>query len=465
MNLPQDFISQLHSYNSPVLDGLVDALCETSPEVSVRCNILKGINRPKDKECVLWCDNGFYLDNRRQFTFDPAMHQGLYYVQDASSMIISHIVKHLTLNNCTTPVRYLDACAAPGGKTTAAIDALPVGSLVVANEYNPSRASVLKENVIKWGYPSSVISRGDTARFRRIPDFFDIVAADVPCSGEGMFRKDPEAVAQWTPALVKECAARQREIIDNLWETLKPGGFLIYSTCTFNRDENEEMVQYICDNLGATTVDIDFPDNWDIAPGIDTEHHCYRFMPHKVKGEGLFVAVIHKTPGQSAGNNRKKSKGSTLAKVPQQFASVARQWIMDTDNYNLVLSDDSIIAIPKRHSQEFDIISSCLDVIGKGITIASIKGKDLIPSQSLLLSTAFNRDAFPTHEIDYTTAISYLRRETITLADAPRGYVVITYNNHPLGFVKNLGNRANNLYPQEWRILSSHIPDTPPSVI
>lgn len=463
MSLPQGFISQLQNYNCHILDGLVDSLCGTPPEISVRCNFSKGITAPRSVEKVLWCDNGFYLDNRRQFTFDPAMHQGLYYVQDASSMIINYIVHRLTLNN-GTPVRYLDACAAPGGKTTAAIDALPIGSLIVANEYNQARASVLKENVIKWGYPSSVISRGDTARFRRIPDFFDIVAADVPCSGEGMFRKDPEAVAQWSPALVKECATRQQEIIDNLWETLKPGGFLIYSTCTFNRDENEEMVQYICDNLDATTVDMQFPDEWNIAPGIGTTLHCYRFMPHKVRGEGLFVAVIRKNPGQET-VTRKKTKDSTAAKVPQQFASTARQWIMDADNYNLVLSDDSVIAIPKLLCREFDALSSCLDIIGKGITVATIKGKDLIPSQSLLLSTAFNRDAFPCHEIDYPTAIAYLRREAITLTGAPRGYVVITYNGHPLGFVKNLGNRANNLYPQEWRVLSSHIPDTPPSVI
>lgn len=465
MDLPQDFISQLHGYNSPFLDGLAGALCETSPEVSVRCNILKGINPPRDKERVPWCDNGFYLDSRRQFTFDPAMHQGLYYVQDASSMIISHIVNRLVQNSGTAPVRYLDACAAPGGKTTAAIDTLPAGSLIVANEYNPARASVLKENVIKWGCPSSVISRGDTARFRRLPDFFDIVAADVPCSGEGMFRKDPDAVAQWTPALVKECAARQREIICNLWETLRPGGLLIYSTCTFNRDENEEMVQYICDSLGAATVDMDFPHSWNIAPGIGTAHHCYRFMPHRLKGEGLFVAVIRKTAGQPADYRRKKPKDTPVAKVPQQFASVARQWLLDADSYSLVLSGDSIIAIPRLHRREFDTLSSCLDVIAKGVTVASVKGKDLIPAQSLLLSTAFNRDAFPAHEVDYTTAIAYLRREAVTLTDAPRGYVVVTCNSHPLGFVKNLGNRANNLYPQEWRILSSHIPDTPPSVI
>jgi 16S rRNA C967 or C1407 C5-methylase (RsmB/RsmF family) len=232
MELPDKFIEYITKLNAEVLNGLCDTLANTAPSVSVRPNRLKGITAPEGARRVPWHDAGFYLAEREQFTFDPAMHQGLYYVQDASSMIVGTIVAKLTGDGVA--VRYLDACAAPGGKTTAAIDALPTGSLVVANEYVPQRAAILAENVMKWGYPRIVVTRGDTARYTKLPAFFDIIATDVPCSGEGMMRKDAEAVAQWSPALVEECAQRQRMIVDNLWGSLRTGGYLIYSTCTFN---------------------------------------------------------------------------------------------------------------------------------------------------------------------------------------------------------------------------------------
>lgn len=463
-NIPQEFISTLEQYGSSTLDGLVESLA-LPPAVSVRCNTLKAVVRPTGCRPVAWCGNGFYLDHRQQFTFDPAMHQGLYYVQDASSMIISHIVKELT-REASKPLTYLDACAAPGGKTTAAIDSLPSGSLVIANEYNSTRAAVLRENVIKWGYPACIVTRGDTARISRLENFFDIIATDVPCSGEGMFRKEPDAVAQWSRRLVSECAARQREIIDNVWSALKPGGYLIYSTCTFNRDENEEMVQYICDRYGAVSIGLPFPEDWHIAGGISTGHRCYRFLPHMVEGEGLFVSVMRKPDGNGMPSKVKKNRNAARpVKIPGQILKTACQWIADAEKYDFTVNGDNITAFPKMHSQAKDIIDACLDVIHEGVTVATIKGKDLIPSQSLLLSTALDTDAFPCHEVDYPTAIAYLRREAITLDDAPRGYVIVTYGNRPLGFVKNLGNRANNLYPQEWRILSSHCPDTPPAVI
>ncbi len=464
MNLPEEFIAELKRYGSQAFDGLTAALA-LSPSVSVRCNAFKGIDVPLGRRKVAWCDNGFYLDEREAFTFDPAMHQGLYYVQDASSMIINHIAKQLT---DSTPVRYLDACAAPGGKTTAAIDALPFGSLVVANEYNSSRASVLRENVIKWGYPSCVVSRGDTARFRRLPAFFDIVAADVPCSGEGMFRKDPEAVAQWSPALVDECVVRQREIVDNLWETLRPGGYFVYSTCTFNRKENEEMIEYLRNNHDAESINMNFPEEWNIAQGIDTGMTCYRFMPHRVDGEGLFVAVLRKPEAEGANHSSKKEKSKIKAQnKPLPQLAVARTWIADAETMEFeVNSETTITSFPSVHKDALRKLTSTLDVIHAGILVGTIKGKDLIPAQSLALSLSLSHSAFPRCEIDFLTAIAYLRHEAITLPDdTPKGYILLTYKNSPLGFVKNLGNRANNLYPQEWRILSTHIPTTPPSLL
>lgn len=455
MNLPQQFIEQIESYGADCLSGLCEALSSTDPEVSVRVNRRKGIAVPDGTDRVAWCQSGFYLDRRRPFTFDPAFHQGLYYVQDASSMAVSAIVSALTEGR--GPVTYLDACAAPGGKTTAAIDALPDMSLVVANEYDFKRAAVLAENIAKWGDPGVIVSRGDTSRFRKLRSVFDIIAADVPCSGEGMMRKDAEAVAQWSPALVRECAARQREIVDNLWPALKPGGHLIYSTCTFNRLENEEMVDYICRELGGRTVAAPLAAFGEIAPGIDTDRHCYRFIPGRTRGEGLFIAVIRKdgeTSADAVSRNVKNNKGAVKANPAEKAAAA----MLDGD-FCITVGADTVSAIPAALAAQAAAIVKALDVVSAGLTVATVKGRDLIPSQALALSTALSREAFPTVEVDYPTAMTYLRREAVAV-DAPRGFVLLTFGGRPLGFVKNLGNRSNNLYPQPWRILSTHVPDT-----
>ncbi len=436
MGLPQGFTTDF--------DGLIEAL-EQEPSVSVRGNAGKGVEFPAKYDRVPWCPRGVYLDSRPSFTFDPFMHQGLYYVQDASSMIYSHIISRLVKDG--SPMVYLDACAAPGGKTTAAIDALPEGSLVVANEFMFNRAEVLKENIIKWGYPSVLVSRGDTRKFRKLHETFDIIGVDAPCSGEGMFRKDPEAVSQWTPALVKECAERQKEIIDNLWNALKPGGHMIYSTCTFNRDENESIVQYILDSyLDAEIVNLDFPEDWNIVE----RDGCAHFLPGRVRGEGLTVAVIHKTGSPSPVKNRPLK--------PQKEDNITQEcsrWL--SPKLRIEKNGDNVTAIPEQWAQLTANLEKTLDVIYRGVHVAAIKGKDVIPSQALALSTALNSEAFPKAEISYREAIAYLRREAITV-DAPKRFVLLTFGGRPLGFVKNLGNRANNLYPQEWRILSTHTP-------
>lgn len=465
MNIPEEFISEINSYNNNMFEGLVDSLTHTAPTTSVRANTLKHIYPPIAVPSIPWCEHGWYLQQREAFTFDPAMHQGLYYVQDASSMILYQIIHRLTAD-INEPLMFLDACAAPGGKTTAAIDALPIGSLVVANEYVPNRAVVLRENIIKWGYPNCIVAKGDTARIGKLSGLFDIIATDVPCSGEGMFRKEPDAVSQWSATLISECVRRQQEIIDNIWNALKPGGILIYSTCTFNRHENEDIVKLICQSYGAETIDMNFPDNWNISCGLDPKLHCYRFLPHKTNGEGLFVSVLRKPSDSQVSTIRApKNKTPINDKIPDTILKTARQWLTNADNYKFSMTGDCVTAFPLKSASILNIITSHLDIIHAGIEIGIVKGKDLIPTQSLALSTALNTSSFPTCEIKYNTAISYLRREAINLENVPRGYILLTYKSHPLGFVKNLGNRANNLYPQEWRILSSYSPDIPPAIL
>lgn len=438
MKLPEGFVCEF--------DGLEEGLSRP-PSVSVRFNRGKGCRPPEGSDTVAWCDNGCYLPQRPQFTFDVAMHQGLYYVQDASSMIHSRIVARLAGNR---PVNYLDACAAPGGKTTAAIDALPAGSLVVANEFVYQRASVLNENLKKWGYPNCIVTRGDTARFRKTKEMFDIIAADVPCSGEGMFRKDEEAVAQWTPRLVEECAMRQREIIGNLWPALRPGGYFIYSTCTFNRKENEDIADFILTNFDAEAVDPDFPEEW----GIVSRGNCRHFIPGRIRGEGLTVAVFRKAGTAFVDEPRQKGKKKDRpVKNAVKLPDDVRNWIAAPEDYEFAIEGETVVASPTSTVAKA-IISAC-DVVSHGVEVATVKGHDFIPTQGLALSTLLNREAFPSVEVDYPTAIAYLRKDTVTLCDAPRGFVLLTYRDIPLGFVKNLGNRANNLYPSQWRILST----------
>lgn len=444
-NIPPLFTARMSEVDSGLANALTEALATTDPVVSVRYNKRKGMRPGNSADRVPWCAMGEYLGERPKFTFDPALHQGRYYVQDASSMFIGHVIGQLTGDS---PVAYLDACAAPGGKTTAAIDALPCGSHVVANEYVPLRAAVLRENLVKWGCPYATVTKGDTCQFRKYPARFDIIAADVPCSGEGMMRKDAEAVAQWSPALVAQCADRQREIISNLWGALRPGGYLIYSTCTFNVEENEDMVDRLVKDYGAEPVEIDVPEEWKIAGAVKGDMPVYRFMPQNLRGEGLFMAVVRKPSdeGNTMARKSKRQKDNKGAKMPEAVRDVSK-WLKPEYEAQLEFDGEYVWGVPGG----FDMS----DPLRPRTPVALVKGKTVIPTQELAMSDMLNRGAMNEVDVDRDTALTYLRHEALQLADnAPKGYVLLTYEGMPLGFVKNLGNRANNLYPAGWRILS-----------
>lgn len=462
MALSELFIEEIKRLlPSDEANELVKSLEETEPSVSIRMNTTKCGDTPV-YERVPWCDCGFYLNQRPQFTFDPSLHAGRYYVQDASSMFLAHAINKLT--DKSQPLRYLDLCAAPGGKTTTALGVLPEGSLVVANEIMSGRAQILRENIIKWGNPNCIVTNNDSAAYANLTHFFDIVATDVPCSGEGMMRKDDEAVTQWSPALVRDCASRQREIIGNAWQALRPGGLLIYSTCTFNRQENEEIIEYIINELEGESINLDVPKEWNISRSIGSYVYGYRFFPHRTRGEGLFMSVVRKPADEPRREpkipNKKKGKKETSAQVP----AIVKDWVADKSAMLFVLNDDTVNAFPAEYTSELALLKEHLRIIYCGCEIANIKGRDFMPAHPLSLNTCMRKASFTTCEVDYNTAISYLRGETINI-DAPRGIVLLEYNGTAIGFAKNLGNRANNLYPKEWRIKSTHIPPSPPTVI
>ena len=454
MILSQEFIGQLQGLLPDEWEALVESITASEPSVAVRVNEARGAKAPAGARRVPWCAEGFYLADRPAFTFDTDWHAGHYYVQDASSMFITHVIKHFVHE----PVRYLDLCAAPGGKTTAAMQALPPRSLTVANEIVPPRARVLADNAIRWGNPRCVVTSNAPANLGKFSGFFDVIATDVPCSGEGMMRKDDEAVAQWSPALVEQCAQRQREILADVWPALRPGGLLIYSTCTYNRQENEEIADFIVIELGATSLEVPVEAGWNIHPAIGSPCHCYRFMPHRVDGEGLFMTVFRKVGEGPRQDIRIKEKNA------KKVDETCKPWLTKPQDYIIDQQGDLTIAVPQDIGREVAALRASLNVLHAGVELATVMGRKMVPHHALAMSTARADGAFPVCEVDYPTALRYLRGESITM-DGPRGHVLIAHQGAVLGFANNLGNRANNLYPKPQRILSTHLPDEKPTVI
>lgn len=465
MSFPIAFIKQINELLQSESEDFFSALKEPAP-VSIRLNPLKKKNlkiydSPEwTGESVPWSSFGKYLSERPSFTFDPQLHAGCYYVQEASSMFVEKAIDRAIelLGNDAEPVKMLDVCAAPGGKSTLAISVLPEGSLLVANELIRTRANILAENLIKWGYPNILVTQSDTSAFSDLKDCFDLVLADVPCSGEGMFRKDPNAISEWSEDNVRICASRQRDIIKKCWPSIKQGGYLIYSTCTYNTLENEQNISWICKTLGAEVVEIEVSDSWGIsgAKGDYSGLPVYRFFPHKTKGEGFFLALLRKDSDESEGSDRNKVLRSEK-KSSKQKAVIQdnyRSFLREKDIFEFSLDRlGRIVAIDKRYVSILSEFEKSLKIIQAGITIGEIKGKDLLPDISLALSNALDLYNVETLELDKTNAICYLRREMLILPETcGLGWILIKYEGYPLGWIKNIGSRANNAWPNEWRI-------------
>lgn len=415
---------------SVALEALQQPAC-----VAVRLHPFKPGAGFADAEPVPWSPYGYVLAERPVFTLDPLLHAGAYYVQDSSAQFVGTAFRQF-LPALQRPLRVLDLCAAPGGKTTDLAASLRAACgndfLLVANEVMKQRAAVLSDNVSRWGDPCVTVTSADPSAFAALEGFFDMIVADVPCSGEGMFRKDAEALRQWSPDNVALCSARQRRILADVWPALAPGGILVYSTCTFNREENDGNVAWASRSLGADIREIDLP--WEGPIRTDCG---VSLVPGFVPGEGQYCAVLCKTGGRPYRLRAGKEKAQSHPCLRE--AVVLRR------------RGETVVAVPASIADETAALQP-LRPLQSGTAIGVYKGRDLVPHPDLALSLFLQPEAFPFRDSDRETALKYLHKDPLVLPDAPRGLLLMGYAGLPLGFVKNLGNRCNNLLPADRRI-------------
>ncbi len=413
------------------------------PPVSIRLNPLKPVT--STGELIPWCPEGRYLSERPSFTLDPLLHGGGYYVQEASSMFIGEAVNQLV--NLRGKLTVLDLCAAPGGKSTHVVSLLSPESMLVSNEVIRNRTSVLSENLQKWGLCRTIITQNDPAHFSDLEHLFDLILVDAPCSGEGLFRKDPKAMDEWSPSHTQHCSLRQRRIVQDVWPALKPGGILLYTTCTYNDEENINTINFLRNVLEAENPNLKIPPNWGIETVEQGGSKGYQFFPHLVKGEGFFLSALKKN-GKGVTPRFPKS---ALQNPPKQVMQEIQPWIHHPESKCFFLHHQTVRMLPSGYESLLQLLLNRLTVVAAGTGVAEIMRNKLIPDHSLALSTELNPGTFHIIDTDETTALSYLRKDILSMA-GPAGFALIRYEGLGLGWVNLLPNRVNNLYPAAWRI-------------
>ena len=397
---------------------------------------------------VPWADLGYYLQERPFFTFEPLLHAGAFYVQEASSMFLEQAIRQCC--DLSTSLVALDLCAAPGGKSTHLLSLLSPESVLVSNELIRQRAAILEENLVKWGSANSIITNNDPRDFSDIGPVFDLLVIDAPCSGSGMFRKDPGAVTGWSTDLVNLCSQRQQRILADVWSCLKEDGVMVYSTCSYSVEENEQMADFIMATLGAESLPIDIPEDWNIVYSTSEQQQAngYRFYPDKIKGEGFYLAAFKKTAANDRmPRNKTKPKWEPVSK---NIHNALSRWI-NMEDLLVVNSNDNLLAIPVATEKCLQLLTT-LYIRKAGISLGKWAGKDLVPDHALALSQLLGK-GLPVLELDRDKSLRYLRKEEIDAGNTERGWVVVQFKGQNLGWIKQLGNRSNNYYPKEWRIL------------
>lgn len=460
--LPQSLLNSLSKLDGFNADAFINVHAQKKNITSVRINDKKwspdkdivashfqNLSQSIQNETitpVLWNPYGYYISQRPQFIFDPYIHGGAYYVQEASSMFLWQALQQCIPE--TQSKKILDLCAAPGGKTTL-MQSYAKGALVVSNEVIKSRASILTENVTKWGADNIIVTNNDPKDFNRLPGFFDAMVVDAPCSGSGLFRKDEHAISEWSEENVMLCSQRQQRILADALPALKEDGILIYSTCSYSVEEDETIADWLCEEMGMENIALQINDEWNIVATESPKHKAkgYRFYPHLLNGEGFFIAVFKKVKTQQS----QYFQQVQLENISKKETEIIHSFYKPDSKYFLFKTNEDIKFFPVAFEEDLKAIAKNLYIKKAGTVIGQIKGNDVIPHHELALSQTDIKQS-PFVNVDYKTAVKYLKRKDIEL-NASKGWNIIQHDGISLGWVKILPNRVNNYYPVGWRIL------------
>jgi 16S rRNA C967 or C1407 C5-methylase (RsmB/RsmF family)/NOL1/NOP2/fmu family ribosome biogenesis protein len=445
MGFPLAFIE--HIQNTSGFDkSAFEAAHQASVPVSIRYNPNKKIQIDETAECVPWTSEGYYLKERPSFVLDPLWHAGVYYVQEASSMLLEQAVRQTT--DLNENIKVLDLCAAPGGKSTLLQSIITKDSLLVSNEVIQTRVSILRENMIKWGGMNVVVTHNDPADFSAVEGFFDLMVVDAPCSGSGLFRKDPEAMDEWSLANVKLCAERQKRILADAWLALKEEGILIYSTCSYSAMENEEMVDWFLKTFDVATVSLTLDASWGVLEVVSSGGgYGYRCWPDRVKGEGFFMAIFKKRENADLFHAKGKKSFTPLLKEK----NIAEEFIKTDQEIEWIMQGKYLTAVHKSHHTDICFLIECLRVRYAGVEAGEVMHNNFMPEHSLALAADVSPKILMT-ELHKEQAVSFLRKDNMVGLSLPKGIHLMGYQGRGIGWIKSLGNRINNYYPKDWRI-------------
>jgi 16S rRNA C967 or C1407 C5-methylase (RsmB/RsmF family)/NOL1/NOP2/fmu family ribosome biogenesis protein len=450
MQLPEQLLKSLESVKGFDKEAF-DKVHQSGEQVtSIRINPAKQTEIKNQKSKIPWTDAGFYLEQRPSFTFDPLFHAGTYYVQEASSMFLEQALKQTV--DLTKSIKVLDLCASPGGKSTHIQSLLSKDSLLVSNDVIRSRANVLKDNIIKWGCENVVVTNNDPKDFSKLENYFDVIVVDAPCSGSGLFRRDAEAIEEWSENNVALCSQRQQRILADVWPSLKKDGILIYSTCSYSKEEDEDILDWVAGQLAADNCQLNINSDFGIIEtGSTKENTGYRFWPDKIKGEGFFLACFKKTGGENDDTFRYRKKPEAVTKKEIEFVE---KWVK-TDGKEFIKHENTVYAWPEKLVRDFSFLLEQVRVIYSGVLVGELMRDKLVPDHALAMSNMV-AESIPRTELEKEEAIQYLQRKDLKIATANKGWQLVTYNEHPLGWVNVLANRINNYYPKELRILKDY---------
>jgi 16S rRNA C967 or C1407 C5-methylase (RsmB/RsmF family)/NOL1/NOP2/fmu family ribosome biogenesis protein len=449
VTLPSALLDSLDGLPSFNRQAFIDVHAAGRQVVSIRTNPYKSTDLAvlNNSSRVPWASAGFYLPERPSFTFDPSFHGGAYYVQEASSMFLEQALRQ-TLD-LSQPLTVLDLCAAPGGKSTHIQSLLSDGSVLVTNEVIRARVTILAENITKWGAANAIVTNNDPKDFSHLHQLFDAIVVDAPCSGSGLFRKDADAVSEWSEDNVKLCSQRQQRILAAVWPALKPGGVLIYSTCSYSEAEDEAIADWLTDTCHATNIPLQLNADWGIVETASPNHQNkgYRFYPYNVDGEGFYLSCFRKANEEEESYSIKPPKNQPDKKV----VLAVQKWIKPDSGLQIYQHEEQVFCMPPNTLRLFLQLQKPLNIRKAGIKLGDWARDEIIPDHALAVSVICHTN-LPKLELSRESAIQYLQKKDFAFDNLPKGWLLITFGGLSLGWIKSMGNRINNYYPKEWRI-------------